>query len=149
MYSQIVQDDTKNYYESSNSQGWKIVWSWILKIAGRIEGPLNRKTISKTMDQSKTDVFHFSVDHFLTCSTRGKPILVLHFVPLGGTCVEGASCHGTVELCETDFRKIVSETCMCCISPWRGRARAWASRWWHLSSSQLPCDPQRSSNPPP
>ncbi len=33
---------------------------------------------------------------------HGKPILVLHFVPLGGTRVEGASCHCSMEFCETD-----------------------------------------------
>ena len=66
-YSQIVQDDTKNYYERF-TQGWKIVWSWILRIARRIEGPqtacLSRKTICKMMDQSKTNVFYFFLDHF-------------------------------------------------------------------------------------
>ena len=61
-----------------------------------------RKTIGKMMDQSKTDEFYSFLDHFWTCSTHGKPILVPLFVPLGGTCVEGASCHCTVEFCETD-----------------------------------------------
>ena len=32
---------------------------------------------------------------------HAKPILELHLVPLGGTCVEGASCHYSMEFCET------------------------------------------------
>ena len=31
---------------------------------------------------------------------HAKPILELHLVPLGGTCVEGASCHYSMEFCE-------------------------------------------------
>ncbi len=56
---------------------------------------------------------YFFLDMIIDLVHDGKPIiLVLHLVPLGETCVEGASCHCSMEFCETGyFAAMLFQTC--------------------------------------